>query len=334
MHDAATGGMLLILAGVMNGSFALPMKRMPRWEWENVWLVWSLLALVVMPLATALACVPHLFSGLQEIPMTTLLPVVLCGAAWGVAQVLFGLSVVAIGMALTFSLVLGISAALGAVIPFLHFHEDLLWTRSGAFLFIGLGVLALGMALCAWAGALRERAAGGAAKAASIRFGLLLAIASGVCASSMNVGFSYAKELSVMAVRHGASPAGSATAEWLPLLAGGAIPNLFYAAYLLRRGTAGRYLDVRTRWYWLLTMCMASLWFAGTTLYGVASGMLGSLGAVLGWPVFMSIMVLVASLLGWMAGEWRGSGSRPVRVQFAGLILLTAAVFLFSRAAV
>jgi len=81
-------------------------------------------------------------------------------------------------------------------------------------------------------------------------------------------------------------------------------------------------------------MCMAGLWFGGTTLYGVASDLLGSLGPVLGWPVFMSMIVLVASLLGWMTGEWRNSGPRPIRVQFAGLVMLMVAVFLFSRAAV
>jgi len=216
MRDATMGGLVLAVAGLMNGSFALPMKGMTRWQWENIWLVWSALALVLMPWAAALICVPDFFHGLQEISSATLLPVILCGVAWGVAQVLFGLSVAAIGMALTFSLVLGISAALGAVEPFLHFHQNLLWARPGAFLFAGLAVLAIGMVLCARAGVLRERVAGQVANTISIRSGLMLAILSGICASAMNIGFSYAHELSAMAMRHGASRAGNATAMWVP----------------------------------------------------------------------------------------------------------------------
>jgi L-rhamnose-H+ transport protein len=332
MQDVTMGGLLLVLAGIMNGSFALPMKAMPRWQWENIWLIWSILALLFLPLGLAILCVPHLWSGAGEVSSSGLFLVVLYGAAWGIAQVLFGLSVSAIGMALTFSLVLGISAALGAAVPFFRQHADLLWTRAGALLFSGLLVLAMGMVLCAWAGILRERVSERAAGAVAIQWGLLLAIVSGVLASAMNIGFSYATELSHMARHHGASAAGSAAAEWLPLLAGGAIPNLLYALYLLRRNrSVSLYASAPLAKYLLLTVCMAGLWFGGTILYGIASSMLGSMGTVLGWPTFMSIVVVVASLIGWMAGEWKGSGARPLRVQLAGLAMLVAAVFLFSK---
>jgi L-rhamnose-H+ transport protein len=308
---------------------------MPAWQWENVWLVWAVLALLLLPLSYACFSVPHYWSGLGEVSTSSLLPVVAYGAAWGVAQVLFGLSVSGIGVALTFSLVLGISAALGAVVPFLRMHADLLLTPTGAFLFAGLAVLAGGMLLCARAGILRERGTGSVAGSIPMRLGLLLAILSGILASCMNVGFSYATSLSAMAVRHGASSTGAAAAVWFPLLAGGAVPNLLYTAYLLRtRKTAGLYGGSKLSTYFLLTACMAILWFASTALYGVASGLLGSLGVVLGWPIFMSIVVVVASAIGWMAGEWKGSGTLPFRLQLAGLTLLVAAVFLFSKAVV
>ena len=333
MRNETTGGLLLVLAGLMNGSFALPMKRMPRWQWENIWFVWAALALLLMPFLFAFLSVPRYWTGLGEIPGSLLLLVIAYGAAWGVAQVLFGLSVSSIGMALTFSLVLGISAALGAVVPFLRMHSELLWTSTGAFLFAGLAVLVGGMVLCARAGILRERAAGPMTGSVPMRFGLLLAILSGVLASAMNVGFSYAAALSSMAARHGASAAGVAAAVWFPLLAGGAIPNLLYAAYLLKKNeTGGLYARRERGAYLFLTACMAALWFGSTTLYGIASALLGSLGTVLGWPIFMSIVVVVASAIGWMAGEWRGSGTRPLRLQLAGLAMLVAAVFLFSKA--
>jgi L-rhamnose-H+ transport protein len=317
----------------MNGSFALPMKRMPRWQWENIWLVWAVMALLIMPLIFACLSVPHYWAGLAEVPGFSLLVVVAYGAAWGVAQVLFGLSVSAIGVALTFSLVLGISAALGALVPFLRTHSDMLWTPIGAFLFAGLGILAAGMVLCARAGILRERATGSALGSIPIRKGLLLAILSGILASAMNVGFSYATALSAMAGRHGASPARTSAAIWFPLLAGGSIPNVLYTAYLLRKNkTATLYATRELGVYLFLVACMATLWFGSTILYGIASIRLGSLGAVLGWPIFMSIVVVVASLIGWIAGEWRGSGTRPLRLQLAGLALLVAAVFLFSKA--
>ena len=64
-----------------------------------------------------LATVPHLGGVYSAAPDGILLDVLLFGAGWGVAQVFFGLAVDAIGIALTFSLVMGISAAMGTLVP-------------------------------------------------------------------------------------------------------------------------------------------------------------------------------------------------------------------------
>ena len=77
---------------------------------------------------------------------------------------------------------------------------------------------------------------------------------------------------------------------------------------------------------------MAFLWFVSTLLYGVASVKLGELGPVLGWPFFMSLIVVVASVLGLLTGEWKGTGKTPVRIQLAGVALLVLAVIVLSRA--
>src|SRR5439155_8275527 len=49
-------------AGVLNGSFATPTRFMTRWKWENVWALWAVLAMFVLPWIVALAAVPHLFA--------------------------------------------------------------------------------------------------------------------------------------------------------------------------------------------------------------------------------------------------------------------------------
>ncbi len=336
MQDLRTGSMLVVIAGIMNGSFALPMKRMPRWAWENVWLVWSLAALVVFPLLAATYTVPHLFSGYTQVDPAAILRVVLFGAAWGVAQVLFGLSVTAIGIALTFSLVLGISAAVGTVVPFVRIHPDLLLSKTGAIVFGGVALVACGMIFCALAGQQRERALdqrAACANSGSFRSGLLLAVVSGLCASFMNLGVSFAGPLLRMAARHGAAPGWQLNAVWLPLLLGGAVPNLLYCSFLLKKHrSAENFRATATTVYWPLSLAMGVLWFGGTILYGVASYDLGTLGPVLGWPIFMSVIVIAASFLGWATGEWRAAGPRPFRLQLAGIALLMLAVFLFSRA--
>ena len=46
-----TGFLLVLLAAIMNGAYAIPMRFMSRWKWENIWLVWTVLSLWALPLA-------------------------------------------------------------------------------------------------------------------------------------------------------------------------------------------------------------------------------------------------------------------------------------------
>jgi len=47
MSDTTLGLLFLLIAGIMNASFTLPMKFTRTWAWENTWLAWSLFALVL-----------------------------------------------------------------------------------------------------------------------------------------------------------------------------------------------------------------------------------------------------------------------------------------------
>ena len=40
-HQIGWGLMLVFVGGLLNGSFAAPMKRLSAWRWENIWLVYS-----------------------------------------------------------------------------------------------------------------------------------------------------------------------------------------------------------------------------------------------------------------------------------------------------
>ena len=44
-----------------------------------------------------------------------------CGAGWGISVVFIGLAVEAVGVAVSFSIMLGLSAALGSLIPLVFF---------------------------------------------------------------------------------------------------------------------------------------------------------------------------------------------------------------------
>lgn len=334
MAGTGSAWALLILAGLANATFGLPMKYVRRWEWENTWAVWSLLALIVFPALVPLACVPSLSAVYREAGVEATGIVFLLGTGWGLAQVLFGKAMHMIGIGLTFSIVLGISAAAGAVLPMLRLQPGAI--ASGAMIRIvaGLILVTVGVAACAEAGRRRERAqAAQASRSESFLPGLAMALCSGFLASLMNVGFAFGAPLAAQASAHGASEAASVYAVWLPLLLGGAVPNLLYCVYLFnQRNTWAQYRGTFLALNLCLAAVMATLWFFGTSTYGVASHALGPWGVILGWPVFMSVIVIGAGLLSIATGEWKHSGKTPVFLQTVGTLLLTLAIVSFSTA--
>ena len=64
---------------------------------------------------------------------------------------------------------------------------------------------------------------------------------------------------------------------------------------------------------------MAVIWISGTVLYGAAARMMGPLGPAVGWPIFMSGMILTGAGWSWATGEWREARGRPANLMMAGV---------------
>ena len=65
--------------------------------------------------------------------------------------------------------------------------------------------------------------------------------------------------------------------------------------------------------------------------YGIGQTRIGQYGPVLGWPLFMTVIVLVANLWGILTGEWRGAGRRTFRYLAAGNALMIVALVVIAR---
>ena len=89
----------------------------------------------------------------------TLLTVIGFGAAYGIAAICFGLGVEAIGIALNFAIALGLSTAVGSLVPLLSLHPEQMVTPKGLTVEAGIAVVLLGIIVCAVAGRAKEREA-------------------------------------------------------------------------------------------------------------------------------------------------------------------------------
>jgi L-rhamnose-H+ transport protein len=328
MNGSALGFSLLFLAGAMNGSFTLPMKFTRKWAWENTWAIWTIFALFVFPLLLAYSTVPQLSSAYAQAGAGVVLMVAACGAGWGIAQVLFGLAVEAIGIALTFSIVLGLSAAVGSLIPLVRLHPDKVVSSAGLAVISGVALVLIGVSICALAGRRREAALGATRARTSIAKGLVFCTLSGLTAALMNFGLAFGSPILEAAQKNGAPKLWSSNAAFLPLMLAGGVPNLAYCIYLMRKNnTRNRFREAGSGSHWFLAALMAISWFASTILYGASTTTLGQLGTVLAWPLFMTLIVITATICGVVTGEWKDAGSQPFRMMVSGVGVLIAAIF-------
>src|SRR6266478_7155493 len=148
---------VVILAGILNGSFAAPMKRMTGWQWENSWLVFAVSGLLVFPWIITFATVPKVTNICAGSSPSTLIKVLLFGLLWGVGATLFGLGISRVGLALGFALILGITASFGSLLPLAILHPEQLSDHRGLGLMLGTAVMTVGLVFLARAGRIRER---------------------------------------------------------------------------------------------------------------------------------------------------------------------------------
>src|SRR6267143_2085136 len=93
------GYLLVVAAGVLQGSFMAPMKFTRRWGWENTWLGFTTTAYLVWPWLLAWATRPHLFAIFASTSLRSFTLVELFGLGWGLGALTFGIGVNMLGLA-------------------------------------------------------------------------------------------------------------------------------------------------------------------------------------------------------------------------------------------
>ena len=318
------GVLLAMSGGVMVGNCMVPLKYLRRWRWENVWIIFSLVALVLLPWFLAFLKVPNLLGVYANVNGSNFIMPFAYGAGWGIAQVLFGLAVIRVGMALAFAVTIGLSAALGTLVPILFKDPAVLATARGSLFWLGLFLMSAGVVACSWAGRERETEQGGQAAHSSKRrykSGILMATAAGLFAPMLNYALAFGDTFILEAMRQNTSPANAPYAVWPVALAGGAVPNIAYAGFLVYSNRS--WANFSPLWPDIaLGAIMGVLWMGSVAVYGTATTFLGALGASIGWSIYQICIILTANISGWITGEWRNVSLRSRVSLWSGLFLL------------
>jgi L-rhamnose-H+ transport protein len=325
-----------ILGAAMAASFYAPIGKVKNWSWETTWAIAGFFSWILLPIGVSLILLPDFGAFYSSMGPHLLLKVALFGAMWGVGNVSYGLTMRHLGIALGVGVAIGVTLVVGTLVPPLMNGQGarLISTTGGQLTMAGILVALIGVAVVSYAGHQKEVQLGAEVREFNVKLGLLLAVMCGIFSSGMAFAIDAAKPMEVAALQLGVNPLYSRLPSYVIIMGGGAIVNL---SYCFIRLAALKRLSLRAdlgqpRAILLRNAPLAAMggimWYLQFFFYAWGQANIPQRLDYVNWMLHMSIYVLCAGLVGLALGEWKGVASRPVRLLWAGVLIIISATTL------
>jgi L-rhamnose-H+ transport protein len=322
-----------IVGAAMAASFYAPIEKVKNWSWETTWAVAGFFSWILLPISVSLLLLPDFHGFYASIDSSVLLKVALFGAMWGVGNVSYGLTMRHLGMSLGIGVAIGVTLVVGTLIPpLLHGQAAVLFTtKSGLLTMAGVLVALIGVATVSYAGHQKEMQLRGEAREFNLKLGILLAVLCGIFSSGMSFAIDAARPMETAALHLGVNPLYAALPSYVIIMGGGAVVNMSYCFIRLAmlKNLSLRDDLSQPSGALLKNGALAAtggiMWYLQFFFYAWGAANIPQHLFFVNWMLHMSIYVLCGGLVGLALGEWKGVGSRPVRILWAGMIIIIAA---------
>ena len=325
----ALGLLLVIVAAQGQAAFPLPMKYARKWNWENIWSVYCVIGLMLLPLLAGYIRIPNMFGILASCTGRELAVPIAFGLLWGVSLSLFGLGLALLSLSLGNSIMSALGPTVGSLVPLLVLHREKALTREGVSIYLGIVIILFGIYFVSKAGQARDMAkAGLAATGGSRRYGLglLYIIISGVLAPSATLALAFGGPIIQRGVNMGVPATEATFLIWILFFPIGSQISLLHCLWLMRKNRSWKLFgSPGTGNHWLLVLAMSTLGLVSILMYGVSTVYLGPLGIPIAQALYVIFTILGANALGSLVGEWRGVTGAPLRSLVVGIVLLVLA---------
>ncbi|EHP5483799.1 L-rhamnose/proton symporter RhaT [Escherichia coli] len=198
MSNAITMGIFWHLIGAASAAcFYAPFKKVKKWSWETMWSVGGIVSWIILPWAISALLLPNFWAYYSSFSLSTLLPVFLFGAMWGIGNINYGLTMRYLGMSMGIGIAIGITLIVGTLMtPIINGNFDVLInTEGGRMTLLGVLVALIGVGIVTRAGQLKERKMGIKAEEFNLKKGLVLAVMCGIFSAGMSFAMNAAKPL-------------------------------------------------------------------------------------------------------------------------------------------
>ena len=324
----------VLLAAIMLGFYAFPSKYIKGYEVANLWGSFWLFAMFIVPVLASFILVNGLGDTYAQVPPSVFVSVFFLSLLWGIGNLLWGISISKIGMALGFSLLIGVATLVGSMLPFFMGNIEQLQTPGGMLIVLGILIIMGGIILNGKAGLLREAnesstSGGGSSK--NMKTGILMCIVGGICAAGFNLSYHVADNIghigAISQEQFGNAPWIARLAVMLPSFIGSGVVTVLYFVYQLSKGKSwNKFASIASTKNILLIAIMAIVYVASLIIYGLGAYNLGPLGTSVGFAVFQTGCIMVANLLGVFSGEWTNAGGKSKSFLYSGLLAMTGGI--------
>src|SRR5579863_9873515 len=314
-------------------SFYAPIEKVKRWSWETTWAIAGIFSWVLLPISVSYFLLPHFGAFYESIPSGVLLKMALFGAMWGVGNVSYGLTMRHLGMSLGIGVAIGVTLIVGTLVPpLIHGQGAMLFTtRSGLLTMAGVVVALIGVAIVSLAGHQKELLLRGDNPEFNVMLGLALAVMCGIFSSGMSFAIDAAKPMEAAALHLGVNPLYAALPSYVFIMGGGAVVNMAYCffrlATLKRLSLRADLAQPGTTLARNAALASAGgiMWYLQFFFYAWGAANIPPQLSYVNWMLHMSIYVLCGGLVGLALGEWSEVEGRPVRLLWAGIVIIIAA---------
>jgi L-rhamnose-H+ transport protein len=348
--QAIFGVIFHFVGGFASGSFYIPYKKVKGWAWESFWIVGGIFSWLIVPPVAAWLTIPNFTDIIAQTNGHILLLTYFFGLLWGIGGLTYGLGVRYLGVSLGSTIILGLCAVFGSVIPSVYYNffpkegkdsfSMMLHSNWGQMVLLGILICTMGIIICGRAGTLKEKELSKnntvAEENKEYRFGpgIFVAIVSGVLSACFNFGIEAGKSMADTAneawkVLH--PNAGNFLFQnnviYIVILWGGLTTNFIWCMILnARNKTFSNYTDGQKPLLknYIFSALAGTTWFLQFFFYGMGESKLGN-GAS-SWILHMAFIILIANAWGLLLKEWKGVSKKAIYTVIAGIATIIVSV--------
>ena len=310
MRAEITAFLLLAVSGLFQAAFAIPIRYLRNWRWEQIWVAQSVMANILLPLVWAAVAPAVFWDQASRIPYSHWIAAYGWGLVWGLGGVTYGLTLTALGIAFANSFVFGVTIVTGALLPL-----ALNAVASPTHPLRSVAGLVLCVAATGSIGLFRGRGSQTpllpmAASLRSYRRMVPIAIVSGIASAGYGLAFAFSFGTIHRLIDGGVSPVSASLVVVLPVYLGGASVAVPVGLSFARRSrTMALFIGGHAAWNWFLALVMGLCAAATVVLYGLGGTIAGHPAPNVSFSIFMTFLVLGGNALGFATGEMRGNGT-------------------------